>query len=251
MMDRADPSTRRRLESAMTDVLQRIIETKRGEIARAVEGESLERLKARAADADPPRDFVGAMRACLAAGRPAVIAEIKKASPSKGLLREHFDPAGIARSYAAAGAACLSVLTDAEYFQGAHEHLAQARVACALPVLRKDFIIDEYQVYEARAMGADCILLIVAALEANGMLELEAHAHALGIPHQLPRPPEHTLLRPLVHPRIRVEPPRRRLCLGDVALNIKRSGSFLTWSCRHAASLPHHHRPLRRPLPRR
>ena len=165
----------------MTDVLQRIIETKRGEIARAVAGESLERLKARAADADPPRDFVGAMRACLAAGRPAVIAEIKKASPSKGLLREHFDPAGIARSYAAAGAACLSVLTDAEYFQGAHEHLVQARGACALPVLRKDFIIDEYQVYEARAMGADCILLIVAALEANGMLELEAHAHALGM----------------------------------------------------------------------
>ena len=165
----------------MADVLQNIIATKRGEIARAIAREPLSQLKRRAARADAPRDFVGAMRSRVSAGRPAVIAEIKKASPSKGLLREDFDPAAIAQSYAAAGAACLSVLTDTQYFQGAHEHLAQARNACALPVLRKDFIVDEYQVYEARAMGADCILLIVAALETAVMCELEIHAHALGM----------------------------------------------------------------------
>ncbi len=165
----------------MSDILQRIIATKREEIARAIAAEPLAQLKKRAADADPPRDFVAAMQARVAAGHAAVIAEIKKASPSKGLLREQFDPAAIARSYAAAGAACLSVLTDAQYFQGASEHLVQARGACALPVLRKDFIIDEYQVYEARAMGADCILLIVAALEPSVMRALESTAHALGM----------------------------------------------------------------------
>jgi len=165
----------------MSDILRRIIATKRDEIARAVASETLEKLKKRAADADPPRDFVGAMRDRVAAGQPAVIAEIKKASPSKGLLREPFDPASIARSYAAAGAACLSVLTDAQYFLGAPGHLAQARRACALPVLRKDFIIDEYQVYEARAMGADCVLLIAAALEPPELLALESAAHDLGM----------------------------------------------------------------------
>ncbi len=165
----------------MTDVLQKILATKREEVADAKAAVPLPEMKQRAAQAGMPRDFVGAVRAKIAAGDPAVIAEIKKASPSKGLLREHFDPPEIAKRYEAAGAACLSVLTDAVYFQGAHAHLQAARAACALPVLRKDFIIDPYQVYEARALGADCVLLIAAALESEAMRELEAHVHALGM----------------------------------------------------------------------
>jgi indole-3-glycerol phosphate synthase len=156
-------------------ILERILAAKRAEIAAAKE--SLPNAEARARRAPKVRDFVGALRA----KRPAVIAEIKRASPSKGLLRENFDPAAIARSYEKAGAACMSVLTDAEFFQGSTTHLQQARAACALPALRKDFLIDPYQAYESRALGADCVLLIAACLEDRGMRELEALALELGM----------------------------------------------------------------------
>ena len=138
-------------------------------------------MRAEAAQAAPARDFVGAIRAKIAAGQPAVIAEIKKASPSKGVLRADFRPAEIAASYAQHGAACLSVLTDEQFFQGSAEYLKQARAACTLPVLRKDFIVDEYQIYQARAMGADAILLIAAALNIAQMRAFEALAHSLGM----------------------------------------------------------------------
>ncbi len=146
------------------DVLKKILARKAQEIVERCERESLKALSARAAQADAPRGFIAALNAKVANGEAAVIAEVKKASPSKGVLREHFDPAQIAASYEAGGAACLSVLTDRDFFQGSEENLVLARNACALPVIRKDFIIDPYQVYEARAIGADCILLIVAAL---------------------------------------------------------------------------------------
>jgi indole-3-glycerol phosphate synthase len=165
----------------MADILQKILATKQREVAEASSAVPLAQVKAQAAVADEPRDFEAALRTKIRAGEPAVIAEVKKASPSKGVLRADFDPAAIARSYAAAGAACLSVLTDREYFQGAPEYLQAARGACALPALRKDFMVDPYQVYEARALGADCILLIVAALEPAVMRELEAHALGLGM----------------------------------------------------------------------
>ena len=147
----------------MSDILNKILAVKAQEIAAAKAAKPLDILRGEAQDAVPARDFIGSIRAKLAAGQPAVIAEIKKASPSKGVLRENFDPAAIAASYAEHGAACLSVLTDAQFFQGSADYLKQARAACSLPVLRKDFMLDPYQVYEARAMGADCILLIVAA----------------------------------------------------------------------------------------
>ena len=165
----------------MSDILERILATKRLEVQQAQVARPLAVLRGDAERRGDQRDFVGALRRKLAEHQPAVIAEVKKASPSKGVLRPDFDPAAIARSYAANGAACLSVLTDREYFLGAPEYLAQARDASGLPVLRKDFIVDAYQVIEARAMGADAILLIVAALEDAQLREFEALAHALGM----------------------------------------------------------------------
>lgn len=164
----------------MSDILNRIIDVKRQEVAAALRSTPLDALKLEAETRDL-RDFVGALRAKHAAGQPAVIAEVKKASPSKGVIREHFVPAEIAASYAQHGAACLSVLTDEQFFQGSARYLQQARAACALPVLRKDFMIDPYQILEARAMGADAILLIAAALETPLMQDLEAYAHSLGL----------------------------------------------------------------------
>ncbi len=165
----------------MSDILRRILDVKREEIARAKAREPYARLLARAEARRDLRDFEAALRAKIAAGLPAVIAEVKKASPSKGVLREDFDPAAIGASYAKHGAACLSVLTDARFFQGAPEHLEAARRVSGLPALRKDFIVDEYQVAEARAWGADCILLIVAALDARRLRDLEAAAQSLGM----------------------------------------------------------------------
>lgn len=165
----------------MSDILNKIIATKQLEVAAAKLKKPLGIVKAEAAIATAPRDFVGAIRAKIANNQAAVIAEIKKASPSKGVIRADFHPADIAKSYEQGGAACLSVLTDVEYFQGSAEYLIEARAACKLPVLRKDFMIDAYQVYEARAMGADCILLIAAAIDLATMRELESVAHALGM----------------------------------------------------------------------
>ncbi len=160
----------------MSDILQRIVEVKRVEVAAARALRSEADLHEAALAQDAPRGFAAALRAKLAVGAPAVIAEVKKASPSKGVIREHFVPAEIAASYARHGAACLSVLTDESFFQGHADFLRQARAACAIPVLRKDFLIDTYQVLEARAMGADCILLIAACLSDAQMADLEACA---------------------------------------------------------------------------
>jgi len=165
----------------MDDILRRIVAVKETEVAAAKFAVPPAEIERQANTAPPPRDFVGALRAKIAAGKPAVISEIKKASPSKGVLREHFEPALIAKSYEQHGAACLSVLTDKQFFQGDMAHLKAARAACHLPVLRKDFMIDPYQVYEARAAGADCILLIVAALDLPRMRELESVAMSLGL----------------------------------------------------------------------
>jgi indole-3-glycerol phosphate synthase len=168
-------------QAAPPDVLARILAVKASEIEAARADVPLAEMRRRAEAAGAVRDFAGALRVRVQARRPAVIAEIKRASPSKGLLREPFDPAEIAASYARHGAACLSVLTDREFFRGGPADLIAARAACALPVLRKDFMVDPYQVYEARALGADCILLIVAALEQAAMRELEALANELGM----------------------------------------------------------------------
>jgi indole-3-glycerol phosphate synthase len=165
----------------MSDILKRIVAVKHEEIQAARARRDLASLRREAESTGGLRDFVGAMRARIGQGRSAVIAEIKKASPSKGVLREHFVPAEIALSYERGGAACLSVLTDEQFFQGCAAYLQQARTACMLPVLRKDFMVDAYQVYEARAMGADCILLIAACLDDAEMADLEAQTHSLGM----------------------------------------------------------------------
>jgi len=165
----------------MSDILARILAVKRDEVAAAKAAKPLPAIRAEAEAQPAARDFVGAIRAKIGAGQAAVIAEIKKASPSKGVLRADFRPADIAADYARHGAACLSVLTDRQFFQGAPEYLQAARAACTLPVLRKDFLVDPYQVFEARALGADAVLLIVAALSLAQMQEMEAIAAALGM----------------------------------------------------------------------
>jgi len=165
----------------MSDILSTILARKHEEIEQRSRVRSLADLRARAASQPPTRGFVDAIGRKLAAGESAVIAEVKKASPSKGLIRPDFRPADIARSYQAGGAACLSVLTDVDFFQGSNLYLGEARGACTLPVLRKDFTVDPYQVYEARVIGADAILLIVAALEDGPMIEMANLAHELGM----------------------------------------------------------------------
>ncbi len=162
-------------------ILKKILARKFEEVAERSALTPISALQARLAQQDAPRGFVAALERRMAAGEAGIIAEIKKASPSKGVIRADFHPADIARSYAAAGAACLSVLTDSDFFQGAEAYLEAARAACALPVIRKDFIVDPYQVYEARAIGADCILLIAAALDDAALSELNALAHDLGM----------------------------------------------------------------------
>lgn len=163
------------------DILKRIVEVKWEELAQARAARPLNAVRAQAEARQDARDFEGALRDKLSAGQAAVIAEVKKASPSKGVLRADFRPAEIAQSYARHGAACLSVLTDERFFQGHADYLQQAREACSLPVLRKDFMVDDYQVFEARAWGADCILLIAACLDDAQMADLEAVAQALGL----------------------------------------------------------------------
>ena len=163
----------------MSDILDKIIAVKKQEVAAALARKSLALVRADAESRVLTRDFVGALRAKIAAGQPAVIAEIKKASPSKGVIREDFIPADIAQSYAENGAACLSVLTDVQFFQGQVDYLKQARASCQLPVLRKDFMVDAYQIYESRAMGADCILLIAACLNDAQMKDFENIARSL------------------------------------------------------------------------
>ena len=163
------------------DILKRIVARKLEEIDESSANISLDQLKEQLDDADAPRGFVQSLKDKIAAGQSGVIAEIKKASPSKGVLREHFVPAEIAKSYADHGAACLSVLTDVDFFQGGDAYLKQARAACSLPVIRKDFIVDPYQVYEARGMSADCILLIVACLTDRQLADLNALAMKLGM----------------------------------------------------------------------
>lgn len=169
------------MNSTAPDILQKIIARKYEEIAERKQTTSLEQIKALALQGDKPRGFKQAMQNKIAKGEAAVIAEIKKASPSKGVIRENFQPAEIARSYANNGAACLSVLTDKDFFQGHEDYLQAARNVCELPVIRKDFLVDEYQVYEARAINADCILLIVSALDDEQLLVLYTLAKSLSM----------------------------------------------------------------------
>lgn len=165
----------------MNDILQRIVDVKHQEVLQARARQSLEETKTQAYRRPSTRDFLGAIKSKHSSGQDAVIAEIKKASPSKGVIREDFIPADIAQSYAEHGAACLSVLTDKQFFQGSVDYLKQARASCHLPVLRKDFMVDVYQIYESRVMGADCVLLIAACLNDAQMQEFEAVAMDLGM----------------------------------------------------------------------
>ncbi|RIY42301.1 indole-3-glycerol phosphate synthase TrpC [Neopusillimonas maritima] len=165
----------------MSDILKKILETKKTEVATARQMRSEAEVLREAQSRKDLRGFINALESKIEQGKPAVIAEVKKASPSKGVIREDFNPANIASSYAAHGAACLSVLTDVQYFQGSYDYLRQARAACSLPILRKDFMIDPYQIAHSRALGADCILLIVAALDRSQLLELESLALELGM----------------------------------------------------------------------
>jgi len=169
------------MSSSTPDILARILARKQQEVAERQAHVSLAEIKRRAEQADPPRGFYHAIERTIDAGRAAIIAEIKKASPSKGIIRENFDPARIAESYMKGGATCLSVLTDVDFFQGSDEHLVTARTACTMPVIRKDFMIDPYQIYESRSIGADCILLIVAALDDARLQELTWLALDLGL----------------------------------------------------------------------
>ena len=180
-MNRQDAKTAKRNDTEVSDILRRILGVKAEEIERAKKERQPAVVEREARAASPARDFVGALRARINTGKPGVIAEIKKASPSRGVLRDEFEPAAIAASYERHGAACLSVLTDEQFFRGTLAHLREARAACALPVLRKDFTVDPYQVHEARAAGADCVLLIAAALDDARMRELEGLARALGM----------------------------------------------------------------------
>lgn len=179
------------------DILKKIIARKHQEIATRLKDRNLEAIIADAKTASPVRGFVDSMKVRIATGEPAVIAEIKKASPSKGVMRENFIPADIAKSYESGGASCLSILTDVDFFQGSDAYLQEARTACKLPVIRKDFIIDPYQVYEARAMGADCILLIVSILDNQKLNQLYTLARALGMDVLIEAHDEEELLRSL------------------------------------------------------
>ncbi len=169
------------MDARRTDILARIVADKAEEVIDAQLKRPYDEVAAAARAVPPPRDFAGAIERTIAAGRPAVIAEIKRASPSKGVLRQSFDPPAIAASYERAGATCLSVLTDAKYFQGSDDYLVAARAACSLPVLRKEFIVDEYQIAQSRALGADAILLIVGALEDDQLRRFEACAKEFGL----------------------------------------------------------------------
>ena len=216
-------------------VLRNIIARKWQEIAARKLHTSLADLKVRAAEQLPARGFVKAIEDKIAQGKSAVIAEIKKASPSKGIIRQHFVPDEIARSYEKGGAACLSVLTDVDFFQGADLYLQQARAAVSLPVIRKDFLVDEYHIYEARALGADCVLLIVSALETAKLKELNALAGDLGLDVLVEVHDEKELEIALQLPNKLIGiplPPKPRLNLCSGVLNAGMIGSSVPFSFR-------------------